>query len=41
VFPAAMGPSSGDTTVFMRHLLLANDCLLWSVDPAYQTVIHK
>jgi hypothetical protein len=35
-----MGPSSGDTTVFMRHEVLVfctDDCLVCS---AYETVIH-
>jgi len=47
MFQAAMCPSSGDTTVFMRHLVLV---ILYGWPsgmqggtkrhPAYQTVIH-
>ena len=45
MFRAAMGPSSGDTTVFMQHLVLV---FLYGwlfgmqggMKPAYQIVIH-
>jgi len=44
MFRAAMAPSTGDTTVFMRHLVLVilygwlSGMQGWN--PAYQTVIH-
>jgi len=39
MFWATICPSSGETTVFMRHLVLV---IVWmTVWYAYQTVIHK
>jgi len=40
MFRATLCPSSGETTVFVRHLVLV--ILVSSVEfhPAYQTVIH-
>ena len=32
MFRATMRPSSGETTVFMRHLVLVDDCLVCRVD---------
>jgi len=47
MFQAAMCPSSGDTTVFMWHLVLVILCGWLSgmqggikLHPAYQTLIH-
>jgi len=40
MFHATMGQSSGETTVFLRHLLLVILCG-WLSSNAYQTVIHK
>ena len=40
MFRTTMCPSSGETTVFMRHLVLV---ILWGAGayaPAYQTVVH-
>jgi hypothetical protein len=39
MFRATMGPSSGETTVFLRHLVLVILCgIVWYA--GYQTVIH-
>jgi len=42
MFWATMCPSSGEITVFVRHLVLVILCgwLVCRVHPAYQTVIH-
>jgi len=37
MFQATMGPSQGETTVFMRHLVLV---ILCGVHPVYQKVFH-
>jgi len=38
MFQVTMGPSSGETTVFMRHLILVWYAGAYAL--AYQTVIH-